>query len=104
MSEVKIVGAQFVVSTVMSFLGIGLAIGVLGVNIYNLIQNEKKYIPVLYLAVSGYYIYTLLNNLIRQSSGLVCAMPPLKTIVIYVGLALLHMYFLYDSVKLMKKR
>ncbi len=95
---------QFLLSTVLSFAGLGAAAAVFGTGIYLLIKSTGKVriMAISYLAISAFYGYSLAINLIRQSSGIRCAMAPLQTLVIYGGLLLLHLYFLWDIIKEIK--
>ncbi|MBC8584891.1 hypothetical protein [Youxingia wuxianensis] len=95
---------QFILSTILSFVGIGIALAVIIVNVLILFRPGSKWLSVLYTAISLWYGGTLVSSLIRQSSGIYCAMTPEKTLLIYGGLVLLHFYFLWDSVKLLKRQ
>ena len=94
---------QFILSTVLSFAGIGIGICVIAINIYCVFKSKSKIIPILYTSISSYYIYSLISNLIRESSGVICARTPLEALLVFGILAVLHGYFLIDSFKYFKK-
>ena len=77
---------QFLLSTALSFAGLGAAASVFGTSIYLLIKSTGKVriMAISYLAVSAFYGYSLATNLIRQR------------------LLLLHLYFLWDILKEIK--
>ena len=96
---------QLVVSTVLTFAGLAAALLVLGVNLYALFRGTRpRWTPMLYGGVSILYGWSLLTAFLRQHSGLTCAMTPEKTLLLYGGLLLLHLYFLWDSIRTLRRR
>ncbi|WP_312640325.1 hypothetical protein [Hydrogenoanaerobacterium sp.] len=95
---------QFILSTVISFLGLGVAFAVLITNTLYIKQTKHKFSALLYMSISLVYGFALITSLVRQSSGIACAMTPQSTLVIYGGLVLLHLYFLWDTLKSSKEK
>ena len=95
---------HFLLSTILSFAGLGAAIALFIASLLLLLKKagKSRYLSLLYLGISGFYGYSLTVNLIRQSSGIRCAMAPLQTLVVYGGLLALHLYFLWDTLRLLK--
>lgn len=93
----------FMLSTVLSFAGLLAAVAVLIVHLLCLLRTSAKLSSASFMAVSIFYGYTLIANLIRQSSGLACAISPIRTLVVYGGLLVLHLYFFGEGIQTLKK-
>lgn len=88
---------HFVLTTVFLFGALGSALAVLGVNLFRLRAAPGRGIALLYLGVSGATAYSLVAALWSQSSGIACAMPTSRTLLLYGGMTALQLYFLWDS-------
>ena len=93
---------HFLFATVFLFAGLAAAAAVLVTNIFRLLRPPQRFYPLLYLGVSVLTAASLLRTLARQSTGIACAMAPGRTMFLYGGLILLHLYFLWDSLRSMK--
>lgn len=95
--------SYFVLSTLLSFAGLAAALLVLTACILLLWKTKERLTPLLYLASSSFFGFTVISSLIRQKSGIACAMPTDRMLLLYGGLILLHLYFLFDLMKLFPK-
>lgn len=88
---------HFILSSVLMFAGLAFAIGVLFLNGMILFRTRRAGPCLIYIGVAGFYAYSVIGALIRQSTGIACALSPWRTLLLYGGLLLLHIYFLFDS-------
>ncbi len=94
---------RFTLISILLFAGLAVSLPVLAVSLFRLVSSRKKIFPLLYGAVSLMTIFSLTRTLVQQSSGIACAMPPQRTLLIYGGITLLHLYFLLDSFRELKE-
>ena len=86
---------MFELATVSSFAGLAAALGVVVAAVVRL-RRGFGWLPLGYAAVAVWYAITLIQGLIRQSTGIVCAIPAWRTLLVYGGLLVLHLWSLYD--------
>ncbi len=87
----------FLLSTVLSFLGLGAAALVAVLNLFRLRRQGFRWDSSLYLVISLVYAGRLALNLRQQFTGIACALPPQRILLVYGGLLLFHLGFAWDS-------
>ena len=87
----------FLLSTILSFLGLGAAAAVFLLNLMRLYRQGFRWDSAGYLVISLIYAWRLIQSLRQQFTGIACALTPEKTLLIYGGLLLLHLGFAWDS-------
>lgn len=85
------------VTTVLSYMGLAAAFGVAAVSLFLLFLTKKKGIALVYLSMAGLLSFSLIRTLIRLAKGLLCYRPLFLTVLLYGGLILLYLSFLWDS-------
>ena len=93
----------FLLTTFFLFSALAVAAALSLVSLFRLSRPSPGVFPLLYLGVSAASVVSLLRALLRQHCGIACAMPSLRTVLLYGGLAFLLAYFLYDSFQWIKK-
>ncbi|MEM1483256.1 hypothetical protein V6615_00100 [Oscillospiraceae bacterium PP1C4] len=94
---------MYLISAVLSFAGLAAALLVFVLNILCILRKKAIGGALFYLAISAFYGYTLVISLIRQSSGLSCAVSPVRTLLIEGVLLILHLHFAWDSLKALRQ-
>jgi len=86
-------------SAVVSFFCVAIALVAIIINSINLKQKRKFANSLIYLTISTLYALTVVKSLVEQSSGIACAATPTNTLLVYGGLALVHIFFVWDSIR-----
>ena len=89
---------ELLLTKVLAFAALALALGVLCVSLALLIQSRRKAAPLIYLALSGVTGYALMNVILRLSMGIMCYRPVWQILLLYGGVLVLQAYFLWDAV------
>ena len=89
--------SYFILSTILSFLGLAAAAAVLLLNLFRLHRHGFRWDVGGYLAISLFYGWRLILSLRQQFTGIACALTPERTLLVYGGLLLLHIGFAWDS-------
>ncbi|MBC8571360.1 hypothetical protein [Zongyangia hominis] len=92
---------ELIFSTVLFFCGLAVAAAVLGLALYHIVKRRRRLFCALYALCAAGYGVLAAANLIHQSSGIACAMTPATQLIIFGGLLLLHLVFLWDCVRLL---
>ena len=93
-----------VIVPALCIIGIGTGSLIIVFSVRNLLKKQYRLFSVIYAAVSGVVLYILMRMLTSIATGFVCARDPVVTLIIYLGIDVLLLFFLSDSVLAGKKR
>ena len=94
---------RLILSTLLFFCGLGIGVAVVLVSLIHLAGGRRRLVFGAHALMGCGYGGICVYNLIRQSSGVACAMTPISQLAIFGGLLLLHIFFLIDGIRTLPK-
>lgn len=91
-----------VISLLLPFLGFAVSLALSACCILLLIKHTQIVTSLLYLVLAISYSAVLFKSLARQSTGYVCALPQTNTMLLYLIVIVLFLFFIFDRVKLLR--
>ena len=94
---------RLILSTLLFFCGLGIGAAVILVSLIHVAGGRRRLVSGAYILMGCGYGGICVYHLIRQSSGVACAMAPISQLAIFGGLLLLHIFFLIDGIRTLPK-
>ena len=94
---------RLILSTLLFFCGLGIGAAVILVSLIHVVGGRRRLVSGAYILMGCGYGGICVYHLVRQSSGVACAMAPVSQLAIFGGLLLLHLFFLIDGIRTLPK-
>lgn len=91
-----------VFTLLLPFLGIAVTLALIACCVLLLIKRTQVAVSLLYILVAGAFGFVLSKGLFWQSTGIVCALPQTNTILLYLIVIVLFVFFICDRFKLLR--